>query len=286
MALAAFPHIAKQVSLSDNTTYASSWDRRHMIVRLRNTGYGVIVPDLLGYGDTDKPVELNSYAMTKMTQHIVEILDIEDVGKCIGGSAMLSMLAIYHPDRLLGVVTVTPTKSELWKTDLCPPGAARAWLKAGKTTSLPPYITVPEYLIRQNIFSDGGYRAPLNWYKVSMRGVNAADDALISEENKYLTLPNLFIQSTKDFAWGSETQVQKIKRWARNPRIENLECGHWPQLEKPDELFTLIGRLRFGHQRPAQAVLAHIVGIDRATFIMSRLPIAFSDRTAAIFYVE
>nr|KMM69529.1 hypothetical protein CPAG_05844 [Coccidioides posadasii RMSCC 3488] len=222
---------------------SSSWDWRHMIVRLRNTGYGVIVPDLLGYGDTDKPVELNSYAMTQMTHHIVEILDIED------GSAMLSMLAIYHPDRLLRVVTVTVSYTppgtfnymnwfnteeavELW--------AARAWLKAGKTTSLPPYITVPEYLIRQNIFSDGGYRAPLNWYKASMRGVNAADDALISEENKYLTLPNLFIQSTKDIAWGSETQVQKIKRWARNPRIENLECGHWPQLEKPDELFILI----------------------------------------------
>ncbi|TPX22893.1 hypothetical protein DIZ76_014774 [Coccidioides immitis] len=255
MALAAFPHIAKQVSLSDNTTYASSWDRRHMIVRLRNTGYGVIVPDLLGYGDTDKPVELNSYAMTKMTQHIVEILDIEDVGKCIGVAHdwVRQCYLFYTPPgtfnvdefndmtkKLLGYPA--PTKSELWKTDLCPPGAVRAWLKAGKTTSLPPYITVPEYLIRQNIFSDGGYRAPLNWYKVSMRGVNAADDALISEENKYLTLPNLFIQSTKDFAWGSETQVQKIKRWARNPRIENLECGHWPQLEKPDELFTLIGR--------------------------------------------
>ncbi|EER25838.1 Soluble epoxide hydrolase, putative [Coccidioides posadasii C735 delta SOWgp] len=63
---------------------SSSWDWRHMIVRLRNTGYGVIVPDLLGYGDTDKPVELNSYAMTQMTHHIVEILDIEDVGTCIG----------------------------------------------------------------------------------------------------------------------------------------------------------------------------------------------------------
>ncbi|KMU80200.1 hypothetical protein CISG_08308 [Coccidioides immitis RMSCC 3703] len=242
MALATFPHIAKQVSLSDNTTQAggsceahiftlhglprSSWDRRHMIVRLRNTGYGVIVPDLLGYGDTDKPVELNSYAMTKMTQHIVEILDIEDVGKCIGVAHdwVRQCYLFYTPPGTFNV------------------GAARAWLKAGKTTSLPPYITVPEYLIRQNIFSDGGYRAPLNWYKVSMRGVNAADDALISEENKYLTLPNLFIQSTKDFAWGSETQVQKIKRWARNPRIENLECGHWPQLEKPDELFTLIGR--------------------------------------------
>lgn len=44
-------------------------------------GFGVIVPDLLGYGGTDKPTEPKEYAMSLMCSDIIEILDEEKYSK-------------------------------------------------------------------------------------------------------------------------------------------------------------------------------------------------------------
>ena len=96
MALQAFPSISESLRLTDGTTYAfvyspaaqpqkptflllhgfpsSSWDWRHQIFQLKEAGYGVLAPDLLGYGDTDKPNEVEAYSMKRMTGHVVEIL--------------------------------------------------------------------------------------------------------------------------------------------------------------------------------------------------------------------
>lgn len=44
----------------------------------------MIAPDLLGYGDTDKPGEVEAYAMKRMSAHVDEILEREGVKKCVG----------------------------------------------------------------------------------------------------------------------------------------------------------------------------------------------------------
>ena len=104
MASIAFPTLAKKATLSDGTTYgyiavppsssklsfillhgypSSSHDWRHQIVALQEAGHGVIVPDLLGYGDTDKPTDLHAYRMKTMCAHVAEILDIENVQRAV-----------------------------------------------------------------------------------------------------------------------------------------------------------------------------------------------------------
>lgn len=47
-------------------------------------GYGLIVPDLLGYGGTDKPTDLESYVGSGHAQDIIDILDKEGIDKVIG----------------------------------------------------------------------------------------------------------------------------------------------------------------------------------------------------------
>lgn len=108
MASLAFPSIAKKATLSDGTTYgyvavapadskkptflflhgypSSSYDWRHQIQSLPAAGFGVIVPDLLGYGDTDAPADVSAYRMKTMAQHIAEILDKEGVSRCFAVS--------------------------------------------------------------------------------------------------------------------------------------------------------------------------------------------------------
>ena len=106
MALHAFPSTSKSIRLDDGTVYAvvhipptdskkptflllhgfpsSSWDWRHQISQLHEAGYGVIAPDLLGYGDTDKPEDLDAYSMKRMSGHMADILRREGLHKVVG----------------------------------------------------------------------------------------------------------------------------------------------------------------------------------------------------------
>ena len=107
MASLAFPQLAKKATLSDGTTYgyvyspakdskptflflhgapSSSYIWRNQIERLPKLGYGVLAPDLLGYGDTDKPRDYEAYQLTKYIVPQVAELTTKVVGstKVIG----------------------------------------------------------------------------------------------------------------------------------------------------------------------------------------------------------
>ena len=57
---------------------------KDFIPQLTGNGYGVILPELLGYGETDKPTEVEAYAFSPMCKQLVGILDAEGVDKVIG----------------------------------------------------------------------------------------------------------------------------------------------------------------------------------------------------------
>lgn len=63
---------------------SSSYDWRYQVSHLKERGYGVLVPDLLGYGDTDKPKELERYKKKNMSADLIQILNYEKLGKVIG----------------------------------------------------------------------------------------------------------------------------------------------------------------------------------------------------------
>ncbi|EPS31413.1 hypothetical protein PDE_06368 [Penicillium oxalicum 114-2] len=128
MASIAFPQHAKSLTLSTGHQYSyvhvpafaptkptvlflhgfpsSCYDWRHQIVYFQSHGYGIIAPDLLGYGGTSKPTSPEEYRAKKMAAEIVEILDHEHLGQAHAvshdtGSILLSRLANYFPQRLL-----------------------------------------------------------------------------------------------------------------------------------------------------------------------------------------
>lgn len=63
---------------------SSSQGWHKQIEDLSKAGYGVLAPDLLGYGDTDKPIALEEYANSKMSAHVARILDHEGLTEVIG----------------------------------------------------------------------------------------------------------------------------------------------------------------------------------------------------------
>ncbi len=50
-----------------------SW--RHQITFLANHGYHVVAPDLRGYGDSDSPINPNSYTVIHLVGDIIGLLD-------------------------------------------------------------------------------------------------------------------------------------------------------------------------------------------------------------------
>ncbi|KAL4786256.1 Alpha/Beta hydrolase protein [Aspergillus varians] len=128
MASIAFPRRQKSHTLSTSHTYgyahhpptntslstvlflhgfpSSCYDWRHQVQFFSQAGYGVLAPDLLGYGDTAKSTALEDYKTKSMAVEIIELLDHERIDKvhAVGhdtGCILLSRLADYFPARLL-----------------------------------------------------------------------------------------------------------------------------------------------------------------------------------------
>lgn len=62
---------------------STSADWRYFVPFFKERGFGVLVPDLLGYGETDKPTDASFYVSSKISKDIVDILDAEGVAKTI-----------------------------------------------------------------------------------------------------------------------------------------------------------------------------------------------------------
>lgn len=62
---------------------STSYDWRRQVEFFALKGFPVIVPDLLGYGGTDKPADAQFYAWGDMAADVIDILDAEKVENVI-----------------------------------------------------------------------------------------------------------------------------------------------------------------------------------------------------------
>lgn len=62
---------------------STSNDWRHQVAYFKAKGYGLIVPDMLGYGGTDKPLEVGAYVGSGLTRDIVDLMDAEGVESAV-----------------------------------------------------------------------------------------------------------------------------------------------------------------------------------------------------------
>ncbi|GLB44172.1 putative epoxide hydrolase [Lyophyllum shimeji] len=118
------PTAGKPVLLLLHGFPCTSYDWRYQVSFFKAQGYGLIVPDMLGYGRTDKPTDPAQYVQRLISQDIIDILDAENVQKAIAighdwGCATASRLANCHSDRFIafaflavGYVAPTGTKYE------------------------------------------------------------------------------------------------------------------------------------------------------------------------------
>jgi len=84
-----------------------SW--RHQLRALADAGYHAVAPDMRGYGESDKPLEVAAYDIHHLTADIVGILDAlgERTAVVVGhdwGAIVAWHCLLLHPDRFTAVV--------------------------------------------------------------------------------------------------------------------------------------------------------------------------------------
>lgn len=62
---------------------STSYDWRHQIAFFSKGGYGIIVPDQLGYGGTSKPTDPSAYKSSLICKDLVEIVDSEKIAEVV-----------------------------------------------------------------------------------------------------------------------------------------------------------------------------------------------------------
>lgn len=97
------------------------------MVAVAEAGFVAIALDFRGFGLSDHPLDLNNSSWEDLTADVLAILDALHiqkafiVGKDFGAKPVFD-LAIYHPDRILGVITVgVPFAPKPFPTVLKPP---------------------------------------------------------------------------------------------------------------------------------------------------------------------
>ena len=75
-------------------------------------GYGIIVPDCLGYGGSSKPINPEAYNPVGLTDDFIEILDEERVNEVIicghdWGAGLAQRFHAFHPKRCSGLITLS-----------------------------------------------------------------------------------------------------------------------------------------------------------------------------------
>ncbi|KIJ69769.1 hypothetical protein HYDPIDRAFT_120786 [Hydnomerulius pinastri MD-312] len=85
---------------------------RHQIDPWVAQGYRVVVPDMLGYGKTDMPLEASAYSTKHICDDLAALLDHLGIRKAVvighdWGSFTAGRFALWHPDRLLALAILS-----------------------------------------------------------------------------------------------------------------------------------------------------------------------------------
>jgi pimeloyl-ACP methyl ester carboxylesterase len=88
---------------------AYSW--RHQLPALAAAGYRAIAPDQRGYGRTSRPANISDYDMPHLTDDLAGMLDALGLKKAVfcghdWGGMVVWQMALYHPERVSGVIGV------------------------------------------------------------------------------------------------------------------------------------------------------------------------------------
>jgi len=230
---------------------------REQVPALAEAGFRVIVPDLRGYGRSDKPDDVDAYAMHHLVGDVVAVLD--DAGASVShvvghdwGSAVAWALAAGVPERVDHLVALSvghpaafraagfPQYARSWYMLLFQfRGVAETFLSANNWMGFQRWGGHPDADgVIADLEASRSLTPGLNYYRANVPPESFLQSSL---DVPPAQAPTMGVWSSKDFAL-TETQMKGSEKYVSGPwRYERIEgVGHWMQLEAPEVVNRLL----------------------------------------------
>lgn len=229
---------------------------RNQVPALADAGFRVIVPDLRGYGRSDKPGAASSYSLPSLAADVMAVLSDAGTERAhvVGhdwGAALGWVLASLVPDRVdhLAVLSVghpstfrrtLEQNEKSWYMLLFQfVGVAEQWLSDNNWANFRSWARHPDSEAVIAELEDTESLTPgLNWYRANVPPESWVAPPLALPA---VQAPAMGIWSSGDIAL-TETQMTDSAENVAGPwRYERVDGpGHWMQLEAPDAINQLL----------------------------------------------
>ena len=230
---------------------------RHQVPALAAAGFQVIVPDLRGYGRSDKPAEVAAYGMGPVLTDVIGVLDQAGAERAhvVGhdwGAAVAWALATFYPGRVdhLAALSVghpaafagagLAQREKSWYMLLFQfPGIAERWLTEGNWANFRSWARHPDAdQVIAELEQTASLTPGLNWYRANVPPESWVQPPLALPPVK---APTMGVWSTEDIALTEAQMTDSAENVAGPWRYERLSGpGHWMQLEAPDQVNALL----------------------------------------------
>jgi len=82
------------------------------------------------------------------------------------------------------------------------------------------------------------YGPAMNWYRCAMQNLNLKDEQEAKPDPK-IEVPVLMIVANED-PLSNAMAITAMRENIANLKVVDIECGHWVQVEKPEEVNTAL----------------------------------------------
>ena len=245
-----------------------SW--RHQVPALAAAGLRAIVPDLRGYGETDKPTAVEDYDAHHLAGDLVGLLDALELEKAVivghdWGSIVVWVTALMHPERVERVVSLNvPYRGHAalfppirvlqeagderfnYVVFFQEPGLAEGYYASDLPGNLmrtyqgvahnKEFLSPDEFQVFLAAFEKGGLSGPLNFY----RNIDRNCEIMAPFDGRQVPHPTLMITADNDPILRPE-MAEGMESFVPDLCVELVrDCGHWTQQEKPQEVNRLL----------------------------------------------
>ena len=229
---------------------------RHQVPALADAGFKVIVPDLRGYGRSDKPQAVEAYSLQALAGDVLAVLNDAGVERAhvVGhdwGAALAWGLAALAPDQVDHLVALSvghpatfraggfEQYARSWYMLLFQfEGIAEEWLSANDWANFRAWAGHPDTDEVIAELEAGSLTPGLNYYRA-----NVPPETWLhpGREMPPVQAPTMGVWSSRDFALTERQMMDSGKNVSGPWRYERVDgVGHWMQLQAPDEVNRLL----------------------------------------------
>jgi pimeloyl-ACP methyl ester carboxylesterase len=230
---------------------------RHQIAALTGAGLRALAPDMRGFGESDKPTEIEDYRLTRAVADLVAVLDALAIDKAnvVGhdwGAAVAWIFSALHPDRVERLVVMSVGHPAAQRRTIA--DREKAWYMllfqfegvAEELLARDDFALLREWLreegdverYAQDLARPGALTAGLSWYRAN---VHPRRELAARPQLPPVAAPTLGLWSTGDRYLNEQPMLDSAAHVTGPWRYERIAgASHWMQLDQPESVNALL----------------------------------------------